>query len=421
MSAGLFARELGPAQKILATAALAFAAFGCALHPYVYHDFLIVPYFAVGLACILILQLRVMPSVRDAIAVVVLGLALLQVDLRLLGYATSAMAVLSLFGLASLLVLGWRAIWGKAKADALHRAFVAAIGLGVCVAFTGLYIERSAFWQTKMYDLFLYSFDASLGGQWTFRLAQFTAHHPGAHFVSAMVYNVVLVPPALVYAALLNDERRARTALWAFLIVGPLACVCFLLFPATGPVYAFKTFPMLAVPAGEIARLVPGPVGISGPRNAIPSLHFAWVLLAYWNSRDTKAAIRVFCAVMLALTIYATLETGEHYGVDLLVAVPFALGIQALAMWLGGIRSRCVTQAIFVPLGITVAWFVLLRFCNRVCWVSAVVPWAAVLLTLGACLYLYRRLVAVQKESGSIEKQSVSRETTDLVHAGSAG
>lgn len=416
MSTGLFARELRPAQKIIATVVLAFAVLGCALHPYVYHDFLIVPYFAVGLACILILQLRVMASMRDAFVVVAIGLALLQVDLRLLGYQTSAMAVLSLFGLASLLMLGWRAIWDRAVNEPLRRAFVAAAALSVAVALTGFYIERTFFWHIRVYDLFLYSFDSSLGKQWTFLLAQHTANNPAAHWLSTFAYDLVLVPPALVYAAVVHDERRARIALWAFLIVAPLAAFCFLLFPATGPLYAFRTFPKLVVPASELARLIPTSVDVTGPRNAIPSLHFAWVLLAYWNSRETKSWIRVFCAVMVVLTIYATLMTGEHYGVDLLLAVPFALGVQGLSVWIASSRAQSTVRWAIASFAVVATWLTLLRLANRMFWISPVVPWSLVILTMAVSVLVYRQLVAAEPSLRTVLERPRVEKPNQFVH-----
>ncbi len=389
---GRSGRSLGTARKSIAAALVAATVLGCALHPYVYHDFLVIPYFAVGLSCILILQLRVLPSLRAATAVVAIALALLQLDIRLLGYARSAMAALSLFGLASLLVLGWEAIWKEAGAERVRRAFLAAAALGVGVAAVGLYIEKSFFWNMQLYDLYLYSFDSSLGAQWTFLPGQYVARHPAAQRVALLGYDLVLVAPALVYAALIDDRRRARTAFWSFLLVGPLASVCFLLFPATGPAYAFRTFPKLVVPAGEIARLLPRAVELTGPRNAMPSLHFAWVLLAYWNARGTSKWVRGFCGLLLVLTIFATLASGEHYGVDLLVAVPFALGVQALAVWISGVHEKNVARALIASLGLTAAWLVALRFGNRMFWVSPVVPWAAVVGTLAASVYPYRQI-----------------------------
>ena len=66
------------------------------------------------------------------------------------------------------------------------------------------------------------------------------------------------------------------------------------------------------------------PAGI----NAIPSGHFAWALLAFWFARRycSPGVGRAF-AIYAALTALATLGTGEHWMIDLVLSVPFAAGI----------------------------------------------------------------------------------------------
>jgi membrane-associated phospholipid phosphatase len=61
------------------------------------------------------------------------------------------------------------------------------------------------------------------------------------------------------------------------------------------------------------------------PRNAVPSLHSAWALLIWWSLRYSKNWMRGLATVFLALTLLATLGLGEHYPIDLVVALPFAV------------------------------------------------------------------------------------------------
>ena len=65
------------------------------------------------------------------------------------------------------------------------------------------------------------------------------------------------------------------------------------------------------------------------PRNAMPSVHVAATLLVFWNSIGWPKWARAITAVFLLLTVLATLGFGEHYLVDLVVAVPFCLAVQA--------------------------------------------------------------------------------------------
>ena len=132
---------------------------------------------------------------------------------------------------------------------------------------------------------------------------------------------------------------------WAsFTVAAVGGFVLYNLFPAVGPIHVFgKQFPDLAPPAG----LAPFQLVAAGeaPRNAMPSVHIAMALLILWNSRLGPRVWRVVAAVLLGITVLATLGFGEHYLVDLLVAAPFALGASALAAsglsWKTPVRARC--------------------------------------------------------------------------------
>jgi hypothetical protein len=63
----------------------------------------------------------------------------------------------------------------------------------------------------------------------------------------------------------------------------------------------------------------------------MPSLHVGWALLIYWHARALGAPARIAGAIWLVSTIVATLAMGQHYFIDLVVAVPFAALIDALA------------------------------------------------------------------------------------------
>jgi hypothetical protein len=64
----------------------------------------------------------------------------------------------------------------------------------------------------------------------------------------------------------------------------------------------------------------------------MPSGHFAWTLLLFWFARrySSKGA-QIAAGIYAALTFLATLGTGEHYVVDLILSFPFAACIWALA------------------------------------------------------------------------------------------
>ena len=144
------------------------------------------------------------------------------------------------------------------------------------------------------------------------------------------------------------------------------------------PIFPVMVFGLAGLEAPLLYRVVPavgseyvfgpnfayGPHWMSGlaivtpmhaaPANSMPSLHFAWALLALWNMpRNNRGA--VFGAAVFALVIaLATLGLGEHYAIDLVVAVPFAVCVQSTCM--GRWRAAILCGAI------TLGWLCYLRF-----------------------------------------------------------
>ena len=106
-----------------------------------------------------------------------------------------------------------------------------------------------------------------------------------------------------------------------------------------------------------------------------------------WNSW----AIRWLRPVMLsfsALTVAATLGFGEHYLIDLIVGIPFALAVQS------GFFKQ--TRIALCGLGLTVAWMLYLRFSQAPN--SPLVSWSMVLATVVACVVWAQRSARQQAE-----------------------
>jgi hypothetical protein len=169
------------------------------------------------------------------------------------------------------------------------------------------------------YDLFIYEID-SLFGQPSFLLG-----HLHAQYLIVMTYNslgMVIICVCAVY--LWQRPEEVGLVLKTFALNLFLAVPLYLLIPVCGPKYAFHSFP--ALPGPVAAHLVT----ISAAPNGIPSVHTSSALLILWFLRPWRVG-RLFGSVFLALTVFATLASGEHYLFDLLCAVPYAAGIQ----WLG--------------------------------------------------------------------------------------
>jgi hypothetical protein len=78
------------------------------------------------------------------------------------------------------------------------------------------------------------------------------------------------------------------------------------------------------------------------------------------------------------MTVVSTLGTGEHYLVDLVAGVPFALAVQAMVSpdRKADTSRRVVTAA--AGLALTMFWLVLIRFGIKGMLVSPILPWSLV-------------------------------------------
>ena len=93
-------------------------------------------------------------------------------------------------------------------------------------------------------------------------------------------------------------------------------------------------------------------------RNAMPSLHMAWALVLWFNTRSLPLSVRTSFALIILATMLAALGRGEHYLIDLVVAFPLALAAQALCSleWSGQARPTAVIGALLLG-----GWLLYLR------------------------------------------------------------
>jgi hypothetical protein len=194
-----------------------------------------------------------------------------------------------------------------------------------------------------------------------------------------MVYNSLGLAFAILYAVHANYRLKLPVNILKLLIANPIAGFSlYFWYPATGPKYAFPSFPVAP------GLVHPAALLIQGVPNAMPSLHFGGALLIFWLSRPWRW-LRITSGVYLAMTAVATLGLGEHYLVDLVVAVPYALALLAFISDTGGRRVPLVAGTLMVAF-----WLSFLRMDLF----HPIASWALVLGTVGACIALERRLTA---------------------------
>jgi hypothetical protein len=386
------------------TVALTAAVVALAMSRKFFTEAMLSAFFAAGPLSVVFLLFAVAPW-KDAIPVLACTAVLAVIEFGVLHFphgASIVVPLLTLAGMSSVLVLGIRSFWSTGELRKWRLwAFVPAASFVVSQWCAATLLDITIKLHPKAFDMYLYLFDVSLGPQFSFIIGKWFLQFGWLRQTCLLFY--IALP--LTLAAAVAGHLRARSSrvysvMLGLLILGPLGIFFYNLLPANGPRYLFefllpnhpRAFPLNPLPMSLAIRFEPDAMPIPGFRNAIPSLHMAWALMAWWYSRSLGLGTRLFTLVFVAFTFLATLGTGEHYFIDLVVAVPFALMVEAAVEYKIPLRDPRRLHALLGGLMITLVWMALLSFCYRLWWISPAVPWACILATLATSFYLQRKL-----------------------------
>lgn len=214
------------------------------------------------------------------------------------------------------------------------------------------------------FDYYLYHIDAAFPG-----LARWAALQVGGDQTHALgwathtAYDVlgILFFPLL---ALLVGERKERSLnVWRTLFVPyVVAALCYLWLPATGPGVAIDGYPATAAMPQDLQMTMVSVV--SAPRNAMPSIHLSSAIWIFMLCAALRHKIFfVFGALFVAITAWATLAIGEHYLIDLVVAMSFApaLGLFLINPPRWKIAQRWQHHLQWTSIATFISWMLLLR------------------------------------------------------------
>jgi hypothetical protein len=176
------------------------------------------------------------------------------------------------------------------------------------------------------YDQFVYRFDALLG-QPSFALGAAVYRSPLLMDLVGIAYDMMTAMMVLAIGAYLwlKTDEEVGLLLKALLFNLLFALPLYLLFPVCGPRFAFAGFPF-----EHPAHVIPHPIALVAAPNGVPSVHTSTALVLLWFLRDWWWG-RLVGWTFLALTIFATLGSGQHYLFDLLCALPYTVSVLALA------------------------------------------------------------------------------------------
>jgi hypothetical protein len=368
-------------------------------------------FFTLTLASVIVVLFRVGRSWLDLAYTAAAGLVLGVISTLHFHYQPNWESCVSFVGLGSLVVLGLRAVWSEGeKQKLLALAFAPSFLFCAFMVGAGFVLDQTQGWHPKVLDLYLFSFDASLHVQLAFLVGQAYAVLPWFRAIGVALYIALPIPLAMVYAGqLLRGREKAFPAMAAFLIAGPIGILFYNLFPALGPAHIFlQDFPWHPMTTAQASHLLWEPIPVKGVQNAIPSLHMAWVLLAWWYSRGLSVWERGIALTFVVFTAFATLGTGEHYFIDLVVAYPFSVMIQALCAFPLRWTQRERVAGLLCGLLITLAWFVALGYAPNFFWISPIVPWTLCVLTVVSAIYLHRKLEAATEMAAQDKSELAS-------------
>jgi hypothetical protein len=273
-------------------------------------------------------------------------------------------------------ILGWRAAKGPDRTT--HQRYLTAASviflIGLALDYYLSFARGILPWKL---DYLLYAFDGSLGDHPGFALAAFAANHSFLTVGAHVVYDSLGLVMVLVLALQLGRPDGRLNVLKAFIANAILGVVLYSVYPAMGPKYAFPSFP--ALPAASPAAV---PVLLDGIPNAMPSLHATGAFLAFFLATPWPC-LRRLTACYLAATVTAILVNGEHYLVDAIVALPYAIFVLSYASRTEGRRFRMASSAVFCA-----GWLATLRTGNFHSWIS----WGLFLVTIAWGSLVARRL-----------------------------
>ena len=402
--------------KILLTAAICGGAISLVTNVYFAGTAMPFVFFTLTLASVILVLLRVGRSWLDVLFLGVAAALLGVISVWHFHYQPNWESWVSFVGLGSLVVLGLRAVWAEGeKQKLLALAFAPSFLFAAFMVCAGAVLERTQIWHPKVLDLYLFSFDASLHVQLAFLMGQLYSLWPWFRAIGTALYIGLPIPLAMVYAGqLIRNREKAYPAMAALLLTGPIGILFYNLVPALGPAHIFlQDFPWHPMSTLQASHLLCEPIPVKGVQNAIPSLHIAWVLLAWWYSRGLSVWERGIALTFAVFTAFATLGTGEHYFIDLVVAYPFSVMMQSLCAFPLRWAARERVTGMVYGLLVTLLWLVLLGQAPKLFWVSPVIPWACCLLTVASAIYLHRKLeaateVAVQRQNESAAEMAVA-------------
>lgn len=265
------------------------------------------------------------------------------------------------------------------------------------------------------FDLYAMQWDALAYGKVTVHLTQFLESIFALKEAVNLAYN--LTPTAFLAVALLHLRKKPEyvgSAILTWVVLSSCAFVAYNFFPISGPKYVFGVDAYLSALKQPFEYVLDMVHVNPAPRNGMPSMHFGWMLAStiIWWLSDTKWWSKAIFVLMTILTACATLHLGEHYLVDLIVAIPFVLG--AISLSTTSVPWACNERrySVVVGFGAWIIWILVLRnlvpWAKTHTWFSWLMLWFTVVVVIAQSVWMARfRSLVVFKSYEANERDEI--------------
>lgn len=204
--------------------------------------------------------------------------------------------------------------------------FWLSIGLTSLGVATGTMLKLSVVFFPTTHDIYLYKLEPAFfnGAVWA---AQFYLSGPEwLSSITKFIYSILGVLFLPLLAWLYREEKARSLRGWSFMLIPFfVAWFCYSWLPVSGPAYLFfsEGYPYgIPSPQDIHSSLI---AVVSSPRNAMPSMHLSGAIFILMMAAALKRKFVFYLSIpFVLLTAWATLALGEHYVIDLVVALSFA-------------------------------------------------------------------------------------------------
>lgn len=297
---------------------------------------------------------------------------------------------------------------GAARWQALDDVAIK-FALPISIPMMGFALWMTTVSLTEVYDAYYYAFDGLLPVPMARILAEIFAGTPWLSSTMLVAYHgLIAVMGLYIVLQRTPDGRLSGYLLSRWLIAASLGYAFYYLMPGIGPRAALGFMWPTRMPDPNTIPLAAIANFSDAPRNLMPSLHMTWALLIAMAAARIGLAARIGAWVFVAATFASTLGLGEHYLVDLIVAVPFTVAVHGLASFTGaGEKWRARALAAAGGLAMTAAWLLAIRygtdFLRGMPWLASAMVLATVAASVGL-LFLPRLVRPVFRAAAALPR-----------------